>query len=212
MATGFLLWITMSTQLSCVFSNQGSRVGCGAVNRLDAMTDTVWCSLQVAWTGPKLAQCWKCRRVTTFEGRELGGLWGCELHCEGIGHGCVARTHGSYKFYGIWFWIDKGRVECVPRRKYSNQCMLQTGLASKTIHEPQSNVARHLGTPVSITNHPDPLLFIFLLSNYRYGTKVLARGLIGTCAQINNHDNYSPLIWVMSISLITFLQPVYLLE
>ena len=90
--------------------------------------------------------------------------------------------------------IDTQRGTKVPRRKYSNQCMLQTGLASKTIHEPQSNVARHPGIPVSITNHPDPLLFIPLLSNYRSGTEVLARGLIGTCAQINNHDNYSPLI------------------
>ena len=66
--------------------------------------------------------------------------------------------------------------------------VIDYGLASKTIHEPQSNVARHPGIPVSITNHPDPLLFIPLLSNYRSGTEVLARGLIGTCAQINNHD------------------------
>ena len=34
--------------------------------------------------------------------------------------------------------------------------------------------------------------FRSFIVDHRSGTEVLAQGLIGTCAQINNHDNYSP--------------------
>ena len=46
-----------------------------------------------------------------------------------------------------------------------------------------------LRIPSQHLQSPDPLLFHSFIINHRSGTEVLARRLIGTCAQINNHDD-----------------------
>ena len=63
-----------------------------------------------------------------------------------------------------WRWWNTSqrthqRGTRVPRRKYSNQYRLQTGMASKNNQWTTDNVARHPVIPVSTFINPDPFLF-----------------------------------------------------
>ena len=60
----------------------------------------------------------------------------------------------------------------------------RSGLASKTTDAPQTDVARHPAIPISIVITQIHSFLIILFSDHRSGTEVLARGLIGACAQI----------------------------
>ena len=69
-----------------------------------------------------------------------------------------------------------------PSDALSRKVLQPSGLASKTMTEPQPDVARHPEYPVSISDVPDP--FLFSTSNYSHSSspEVLARRLIGTWA------------------------------
>ena len=87
-----------------------------------------------------------------------------------------------------------------------------TGLASKTNNEPHTNVAHHPAVPVSISHTPKSLFFSpFILRPpiWHKGPRPMAHWYMFTNG---DHYNYSPLIWVMSLSLITFLQLVCILS
>ena len=66
-------------------------------------------------------------------------------------------------------------------------------MASKTTHEPQSNVARHSGIPISMFKHPDPLLFIpFILRPKIWHRGPCPKAHWYMCADYNHYNN-SPL-------------------
>ena len=59
-------------------------------------------------------------------------------------------------------------------------------MTSETTGAPQTNVARHPEIPVSISFTQIHSFSVPLFTDRRSGTEVLARGLIGTCAQIES--------------------------
>ena len=69
-----------------------------------------------------------------------------------------------------------------PSDALSRKVLQPSGLASKTMTEPQPDVARHPEYPISISDVPDPFLFSTLNYSHSSSPEVLARRLIGTWA------------------------------